>query len=370
MLSSIGWNQLTAAQQQKIPAEYQNKDIPISVIEDSGIELSATQKSIFNETSVQKDVTTYKVTDYETEPRDTSSFWNKAAEIGKKVLVGSGVGIAAGLVASLAFPVWGAVTCGILAGVGAYMFASKKAREAKQKAQQSVPQYQAPINTQPEQKVADAPKEEEKPVETPKTEKPVETKKAETPKTTEKPKAEKPVEEKKTAEAPKTEKAEEAEEPAPKETVVEKTVIEPLNYTPEQAEELTRQSSNAFKNRYQIEKAQKLSVSELTPELREIRIEHPRSGSKLSILQAELKTVEELEAKNIGTSGYLPSASKIKAQIEEIMNADKKEKELKERISELETEVNSYGETKWYNFTKNSKKRELENLKNELENLY
>ncbi|MCQ2789594.1 MAG: hypothetical protein MJ229_04355 [bacterium] len=367
MLSSIGWNQLTAAQQQKIPAEYQNKDIPISVIEDSGIELSATQKSIFNETSVQKDVTTYKVTDYETEPRDTSSFWNKAAEIGKKVLVGSGVGIAAGLVASLAFPVWGAVTCGILAGVGAYMFASKKAREAKQKAQQSVPQYQAPIN-KPEQKVADTPKEEEKPIETKKAEEPVEKEK---PKPT--PKAEKPVEEKKPAETPKEEKPVEtkkAEEPAQQETVVEKTVIEPLNYTPEQAEELSRQSSNAFKDRYQIEKAQKLSVSELTPELREIRIEHPRSGSKLSILQAELKTVEELEAKNVGASGYLPSASKIKAQIEEIMNADKKEKELKERISELETEVNSYGETKWYNFTKNSKKRELENLKNELENLY
>ena len=95
MLSSIGWSQLTAAQQQKIPAEYQNKDIPISVIEDSGIELSAAQKSIFNGTSVQKDEITYKVTDYETEPRDTS-FWDKAAEVGKKVLVGSGVGIAAG----------------------------------------------------------------------------------------------------------------------------------------------------------------------------------------------------------------------------------------------------------------------------------
>ena len=143
MSSYISWNQLTSVQQQLLPVEYQNQDIPLVVLQQNNVKLTPSQKSVFSESPTQQDVTNYTITDFQTEPK--SKFWSKAAEIGEKLLVSSGVGIVAGLLASILFPVGGAVVCGILAGAGTYLYATKKKNQAKQQAaQQAAYQQQAP----------------------------------------------------------------------------------------------------------------------------------------------------------------------------------------------------------------------------------
>ncbi len=100
-------------------------------------------------------------------------------------------------------------------------------------------------------------------------------------------------------------------------------------------------------------------------------IENPRQGSKLAILRAQLESVEKIEKLgNYGRcAGYLPSKASLEQQIREIESGEM-EAILEAQIQKLEEETKDYGETSWYNFTKNSKLKELESLKEQKANLF
>ncbi|MCQ2790069.1 MAG: hypothetical protein MJ229_06810 [bacterium] len=146
-------------------------------------------------------------------------------------------------------------------------------------------------------------------------------------------------------------------------------------FTEDELKEIYDQIAQDAKPKYEGDeklpenKGQDAAKKQLAKQARAKRIENPAEGSKLAILRAQLKTVSELEKTHTATAGYLPNKSVIEKQIREIETGET-EAILTLQIEKLEEETKDYGETRWYNFSKNAKLRELEELKERKANLF